>query len=308
MSQLRVNVCARLPANHPFQPPMIEPLQSIPAGVEGVSEPAVPASSNLNESSSSHSKPTTQTSEPSVLDELVNHCSGELPGYETNQERASKVASDEVTFESPQQQAPNSQMASITCINIIIHPEQLPYHLNATHSNISFDTALKNLANKRSTFTEQSVSDSMTYQPEAHTLTNQHGSQTLIEQISEHDFMITSEDSDVEVEQTNFWVKPGFLSKSASSSSVVVSNSVPDQSSETITEVAIPEPSTTGLPSSSNLAIQDCAPTRTTNVLSPPTLFLDSTILADVCENIFQELNKLVQARNNLVHEDSYEK
>jgi hypothetical protein len=27
-----------------------------------------------------------------------------------------------------------------------------------------------------------------------------------------------------------------------------------------------------------------------------------------VCENIFQELNKLVQARNSLVHEDNYEK
>jgi hypothetical protein len=27
-----------------------------------------------------------------------------------------------------------------------------------------------------------------------------------------------------------------------------------------------------------------------------------------VCENIFQELNKLVESRNNLVHEESYEK
>jgi len=59
--------------------------------------------------------------------------------------------------------------------------------------------------------------------------------------------------------------------------------------------------------SSSYLAIQPCAP-AITNVPSPPTLFLDSTILADVCENIFQEMNNLVQARNNLIHEDSYEK
>ena len=62
-----------------------------------------------------------------------------------------------------------------------------------------------------------------------------------------------------------------------------------------------------GQPSSSNLAILPVAPTKT-NVPSPPTLFLDSTILADVCENIFQELNNLVQARNNLIHEDNYEK
>jgi len=26
MSQMRLNVCARLPADHPFQPPMIEPI------------------------------------------------------------------------------------------------------------------------------------------------------------------------------------------------------------------------------------------------------------------------------------------
>jgi len=43
------------------------------------------------------------------------------------------------------------------------------------------------------------------------------------------------------------------------------------------------------------------------SLLHPP-FFLDSTILADVCENIFQELNNLVQARNNLTHEDSYKK
>jgi len=39
-------------------------------------------------------------------------------------------------------------------------------------------------------------------------------------------------------------------------------------------------------PSSSNLAIQPCALART-NVSSAPTLFLDSTIVADVCERTF---------------------
>jgi len=61
-------------------------------------------------------------------------------------------------------------------------------------------------------------------------------------------------------------------------------------------------------PSSSNLAIQTCAPARPKNIPFPPTLFLDSTILANVCENIFQELNKLIEARNNLIHEDNYQK
>jgi len=68
-----------------------------------------------------------------------------------------------------------------------------------------------------------------------------------------------------------------------------------------------PETSVNDQPSSSNLAIQLVAPSKT-NVPSPPTIFLDSSILASVCENIFQELNNLVQARNNLIHEDNYEK
>jgi hypothetical protein len=39
-----------------------------------------------------------------------------------------------------------------------------------------------------------------------------------------------------------------------------------------------------------------------------PTIFLDSTLLQDVCENIGQELVKLIQARNNLVNQESYDK
>jgi hypothetical protein len=31
MAQMRFKVCERLPANHPFQPPMIEPLSFVPA-------------------------------------------------------------------------------------------------------------------------------------------------------------------------------------------------------------------------------------------------------------------------------------
>jgi len=88
----------------------------------------------------------------------------------------------------------------------------------------------------------------------------------------------------------------------------VVLNSVPDQPSDTITKNADPEPFTTDQTSSSNQALQTFIPAITTKVPSPPTLFLDSTILADVCENIFQKLNKLVQARNNLTHEERYDK
>jgi len=96
MQQRRINVCSRLPANHPLQPPMIEPLQSIPVDAEVVDEPTWPESAN-HEVSLSPSKPTTQTSDPFVIQDLINHYSGELPSFEPNLERASEIASDEVT-------------------------------------------------------------------------------------------------------------------------------------------------------------------------------------------------------------------
>jgi len=101
--------------------------------------------------------------------------------------------------------------------------------------------------------------------------------------------MITSEDSDFGDEQVN-------------STPTVVINSVQ------ISETNIPtNTSTNDQPSSSNLTIQPCSPVKT-SVPSPPTIFLDSILLADVCKNIFQELNNLIEVRNNQVHKDIYEK
>jgi len=50
LSQMRVDLCEKLSAGHPFQPPIIDCLQSIPVDVEGADEPAGPA----NTSTSSH--------------------------------------------------------------------------------------------------------------------------------------------------------------------------------------------------------------------------------------------------------------
>jgi len=36
-------------------------------------------------------------------------------------------------------------------------------------------------------------------------------------------------------------------------------------------------------------------------------MYLDSSLLADVCDNMFQELNRLIQTRNDLIHKNSYE-
>jgi len=53
MSQKRVNICNKLPADHPFQPPMVEPLNIAPADAEGSDEPAGLASATIATSSQS---------------------------------------------------------------------------------------------------------------------------------------------------------------------------------------------------------------------------------------------------------------
>jgi len=83
-------------------------------------------------------------------------------------------------------------------------------------------------------------------------------SHTSNEQINELDFMIISDSSDGKDKQTNPWFKPGFLNKSASSSSTMILESVLDQPSETNTlfvEPSLPsETSRNDQPSSSNQA------------------------------------------------------
>jgi len=62
--------------------------------------------------------------------------------------------------------------------------------------------------------------------------------------------------------------------------------------------------------SSTNQPIQDqvLQPiSLTTNVSPPHTLLLDSIILYEVCENIFEDLNKLVKARNDPIRIEKYE-
>jgi len=95
MQQRRINACVRLPDDHPLQPPMIEPLQFVPADAEVVDDQTGPESAN-HVVSLSTSKPTTQTSDSSVIQDLINHYSGELPGFESNLEKASDLASIEV--------------------------------------------------------------------------------------------------------------------------------------------------------------------------------------------------------------------
>jgi len=125
MKQRRVDACKNLPANHPLQPPMIEPIQSIPVDAEGAVDYTGSGSTNIDVSSSHPNSPTqtTQTSEPSIIQDLMNHYSGELPGYESNLEKASDIAFDEVMTECPHQQTPNQEMASSTNTDFVPIPD-----------------------------------------------------------------------------------------------------------------------------------------------------------------------------------------
>jgi len=126
LQQRRIDACKNLPADHPLQPPVIEPIQSIPVDAEGADDHTVINFANINVSSPHPTSPTTETSEPSIIQNLVNYYSGELPEYETNQEQASDIASDEVMTKSPQQHEPNLEMVSSTNINFVHIPDSVP--------------------------------------------------------------------------------------------------------------------------------------------------------------------------------------
>jgi len=178
MSQTKVDICNKLPANHPFQPPMVKPLNIAPANAKGSDEPAGSASATTTTSSQSD-QPTlvkplnfTQTQaeietdtcepsnsqpkwptklfEPNVLDQLVSHYYGELPEVESELQKAFEVAPDEVASESPQQQSAEPQtdstkiqiipeyIESTSCTEEVSEPEATEMEIKMTNSFSTF--------------------------------------------------------------------------------------------------------------------------------------------------------------------------
>jgi len=131
MQQRRIDACKNLPVDHPLQPPMIEPIQFIPAEAEGADDQTGTDIANIDVSSSKPNSPTqtSQTAEPSIIPDLESHYSSELPGYVSNQEKASNIASDEVKTESAQQHEPNQEMTSTTNIDSVPIPDSVPEHV-----------------------------------------------------------------------------------------------------------------------------------------------------------------------------------
>ena len=245
MAQMRVDICNKLSADHPFQPPMVELLNIAPTDVEGSDEPAGSASATATSSRSDQAQTQTQTEtcepsnsqpksptkqlEPNVLDQLVSHYSGELLEVESELQKASKVASDEVASERPQHQSADPQTTS-TKIQII------PEYVEST---------------------------------------------SCTEEVSE------PEATEVEIDSFSTFAS--------------------DDMSETNIPTTIPTQPTNNQPSSSHLALQPITPPKLDKIPFPPTMYLESSLLADVCENIFQELNRLTKTRHDLIHEQSYE-
>jgi len=260
LSQMRIDVCNKLSTNHPMQPPMIEPLQTILVDAEFLNEQAVPEP-NIPETSSSQPQPSTQT-------------------CELNLEKASELASDEITLESPQQQEPNSEMATNTYTELIIHLEYQPYHLNATHSNISFGIALRKLTNKKSSTSNLPASDDQpsslenqipvvqpisVAQPSTETTLNpaeleQMIIEHVVDEVSTHNGTTLPSSSPFVLEHIN---DPPYVPNRPVATKVTSSTL---NTAEPTSILALGEPSATNS-------------TQLTDITFPPTLLLDSIIL-----------------------------
>jgi len=102
-----------------LQPPMIDPIQSIPASAEGASDLVGTELAIIDESIPSPDSPiqssvNTNLDEQSILPNLESHYLGELPRYVSNSQTTSDMASDEVMTDSPHQQQPNQEINHIT--------------------------------------------------------------------------------------------------------------------------------------------------------------------------------------------------
>jgi hypothetical protein len=170
------------------------------------------------------------------------------------------LAYEEVTLEKPQQQTPNPQMASISSSDHVTCPEHVS---PSEHVSVPEYIVLE------------------------HYVYGQILTPTIPETINEPDNIITSDATDIEIEQ--------FVSN-------VVIEFVSDQPSTNNTQ---PYTTTNSQTSTSHLQL---VPVKPTKIPSLPTILLDSTLLQNVCESIGQELVKLIEERNNFVHQESYEK
>jgi len=212
---------------------------------------------------------------------LSDHYKGELPSYRLSSAKAFETVPDITVSESPQQHQPEQrQISPIPNTHELSSPVKPVYDDNTSMSEEQIHVV------KPISVTLPTVSSEATTNPQpSHELS------------IEPSLTVTS-DSDVEdehVAQANL---------SLDSSSPFVLESVHDLPYVAPNLYAITETLHSYTPSSSNQIIPQPI---TTNVSPPLALLLDSVLLKEVCENIFEDLNKLVKARRNFVHKENYE-
>jgi len=136
-------------------------------------------------------------------------------------------------------------MAPNNCTDLVIHLAYKPSHLNATHSNISFGISLRNLANQKSsasenhsffledsTFVVQPLNvaapsntimiDSDSDEEDSIICDQPSTSSQNPEHSTEPDCIVTSVSSNDRGDQINQWFRVGFLNQTLSSSSPFV--------------------------------------------------------------------------------------
>jgi len=154
MQQRRIDACKHLPADHPLQPPVIEPIQFISAIVEGESDHVGTDLASETIVSSKPNSPTTQNidiPESSIISNLESHYSGELPEYVSHSQIASDIASDEVMTECPPHQTPNSDMTTSTNNNSVPTNEILVLELTVPEQIASEQIASEQNASELTT-------------------------------------------------------------------------------------------------------------------------------------------------------------
>ena len=107
-------------------------------------------------SSPTPNSPTTQTTEIlelSIIPNLENHYSGELPEYVSTSQIASNIASDEVMIECLPQHEPNQEMATTTNNDSIINHEILVPELTVPEQTAFEKSASELTTNIQSTTT-----------------------------------------------------------------------------------------------------------------------------------------------------------
>jgi len=225
----------------------------------------------------------------SLLKTLISHTQGKLPSYKPNLETASETAPDNVVSENQQPPETQLEMASELCIAIIIHPLFKPDSpLNSVSHTTSSEPKIQTVSDTPSSVSEDqtsfvqplNVAQSNKVDHNAFVSFFNRQSESILEHVSNQASVRNTSDNllsyDFEDEDVT----------------IIFADSNHDTPSTSTSKI--------------NQDLPTPLVTEPINVSPPPSLLIQSTILREVCENIFEDLIKLVQSRNDPIHTENY--